>query len=53
MDFLSAVHAPVGLLLGAESPAEVALSIMSEIVAVKNKANATALWKCGTVSNDD
>lgn len=51
-DFLSSVRAPVGLPLGAESPAEVALSIMSEIVAVKNKADAAALRERVTASND-
>lgn len=33
---LQKLHAPVGLDLGAESPEEIALSILSEILAVKN-----------------
>lgn len=33
---LSAVHAPIGLHLGAESPAEIALSILGEILAARN-----------------
>ncbi len=35
---LEAVHAPIGLSIGAESPFEIALSIMSEIVAFSNSA---------------
>ncbi len=42
-EFLNLVYSPVGLPLKAEAPAEVALCIMSEIVAVKNGANAEAL----------
>lgn len=34
---LAEVHSPIGLDIGAESPEEIALSIMSEIVAVRNK----------------
>lgn len=41
--FLASVREPIGLPLKAEAPAEVALSIISEIVAVKNSANADAL----------
>ena len=37
---LARLHAPVGLNLGAESPEEIALSIMSEILAVKNAREA-------------
>lgn len=32
---LAAVHAPIGLAIGAETPAEIALSILAEIVAVR------------------
>lgn len=32
---LAAVHAPIGLPIGAETPAEIALSILAEIVAVR------------------
>jgi xanthine dehydrogenase accessory factor len=41
--YLSNMCRPVGLPLKAETPAEVALSIMSEIVAVKNGANIASL----------
>jgi xanthine dehydrogenase accessory factor len=34
---LEAVHAPIGLHIGAESPAEIALSIFAEILARKNE----------------
>ena len=34
------LHAPIGLDLGAETPAEIALSILSEILAVKNAREA-------------
>ena len=33
---LSSVYSPVGLDLGGETPAELAISIMAEILAVKN-----------------
>ncbi|HZU32240.1 MAG TPA: XdhC family protein [Candidatus Angelobacter sp.] len=35
---LNSVHAPAGLNIGAESPEEIALSIMGEIVALRHKA---------------
>lgn len=39
-DQLREVYAPIGLDLGAESPEEIALSIMAEIVAVRHDASA-------------
>lgn len=36
-DELSRIHAPIGLSIGAQTPAEIALSIMGEIVMVKNR----------------
>jgi xanthine/CO dehydrogenase XdhC/CoxF family maturation factor len=40
------LHAPVGLALGAETPAEIALSIISEIQAALAAAAATSLREC-------
>ena len=40
---LSRLHAPIGLNIGATSPAEIALAIMSEIVNVHRKQNQTAV----------
>ncbi len=40
---LARVHAPVGLDLGAETPAEIALSIMAEIMRVRSGASASSL----------
>ena len=39
---LDRVHAPIGLQIGAETPAELALCIMAEIVAVRNRRHALA-----------
>ena len=39
---LSQLHGPVGLALGAKTPAEVAVAIMAEIVQVRNTASATS-----------
>ncbi|MEH7388427.1 XdhC/CoxI family protein [Bacillus sp. JJ1521] len=43
MDVFTAnkVHSPIGLDIGAQSPEEIALSIVSELLAVKNKKNAS------------
>lgn len=41
------LHAPVGLALGAESPAEIALSIVAEVQAVLRDAPATPLATAG------
>jgi xanthine dehydrogenase accessory factor len=35
-DALSALHAPIGLDIGADQPAEIALSILAEVVAVRS-----------------
>lgn len=38
-DVLAAVHAPIGLDIGAETPAEIALAILAEIVAVRRRGS--------------
>ncbi|MCB2297507.1 XdhC family protein [Clostridium tagluense] len=38
-EFLKKVYAPIGIAIGGETPEEVALSILSEIVLVKNKGS--------------
>ena len=35
---LAQIHGPIGLDIGAQTPEEIALAIMAQIVAVKNKA---------------
>jgi xanthine dehydrogenase accessory factor len=38
IDFLNTIHAPIGIVIGGKEPAEVALSILAEIIQVKNQA---------------
>lgn len=37
---VDAVHTPIGLMIGAETPEEIAVSVMAEIIQVKNAGNA-------------
>ncbi len=41
-DELARLHGPVGLVLGAKTPAEIAVSVIAEIVQVKNAGTAAA-----------
>lgn len=41
---LEKVHTPIGLKIGAETPAEIAISIMAEIIEVKNKQAGTSTY---------
>ncbi len=42
-DILNEVHAPVGLDIGAETPMEIGVSIMSEIIAFLNNKTGTCM----------
>jgi len=41
--FLEQIYGPAGLDIGAETPQEIALSVLSEIVAVVNDKNVNSL----------
>jgi xanthine dehydrogenase accessory factor len=36
-EFLTSIHAPIGIDLGAITPAEISLSIISEVVSIRRK----------------
>lgn len=40
---LDGLHAPIGLDIGSETPEEIAVSVMGEIICVKNKAHKTSI----------
>lgn len=40
-EFLDSVYAPIGLRIGAETPEEIAVAVMAQIIEVKNKAKRT------------
>jgi xanthine dehydrogenase accessory factor len=42
---LARVHSPIGLELGAETPEEIAVSILAEIVMLRNGANGRMMNK--------
>jgi xanthine dehydrogenase accessory factor len=42
-EYLERVHAPIGLEIGAVTPAEIAISILAELIAVRRGANTAAL----------
>ncbi len=46
-DFLSSLHAPIGLKIGAETPEEIALSILAEVIEVKNRLGRTSGFSAG------
>jgi len=47
-DALSRLHGPIGLRLGAKTPSEIAVSIVAELVQVKNKGMSDAMVSFST-----
>jgi xanthine dehydrogenase accessory factor len=43
-DALARLHGPVGLNIGAKTPAEIAVSVVAEIIQVKNRGASDAVW---------
>ena len=46
---LAHLHAPVGIYIGSKTPAEIAVSVMAEILAVKNGVHLPVEWSVGHV----
>jgi xanthine dehydrogenase accessory factor len=44
-DFLESIHAPIGLDIGAETPEEIAVSVVAEIIAVRHGITDTAMLR--------
>lgn len=44
-DAIAAIHAPIGLDIGAETPDEIAVSVVAEIIAVRHGVTDTAMLK--------
>jgi xanthine dehydrogenase accessory factor len=47
---LEKLHAPIGLAIGGKDPAEVAVSILAELIQVKNQQSSTGEWTQWKVS---
>lgn len=43
-EVIGAVHMPIGLDIGAETPAEIAVAIMAQIIQVKSRGGRNAAW---------
>lgn len=51
-EILDAVHTPIGLKIGAETPEEIAVSIMAEIIQVKREKNKSSGGNTGGYSEE-